>query len=135
MTLLRILVVEDNSHVRELLSYALRAGASSFLPAPDDALEIDAARDGQEALTVLGRLQISLLITDINLPVLNGNELIRRLRAASPSGPPRILAISASASDAREEALAAGADLFLQKPVRHAELLDAVRQLLRVGAG
>lgn len=66
----RILVVDDDPHIRDLLSFALgKAG-----------LETDQASDGEEALAAVEARPPDLMVLDINLPRLNGLDVCRRLR-------------------------------------------------------
>lgn len=148
---LRVLVVEDNPVIMDLFGVAverlqqeqqgggggpmqqalapagpLEAGAT--LPE----LEIHEAADGSEAFQMVSELAFDLVVTDLYVPVLSGLELIRRIREMPERAATRILAISASIQDARSESLAAGADWFLQKPLRLVDLLDALRWLLKL---
>jgi len=75
---------------------------------------------------------VDLVIADLYIPVLSGLRLIERIRANPATAALRILAISASIEDARMASLGAGADLFLQKPIRLVELADAVSRLLKL---
>ena len=72
-----------------------------------------------------------LLIVDLYLPVLGGIELIERVRATEATATTRIIAMSASFSDAKDRSLGAGADQFLQKPLRLVDVLDALTSQLR----
>ena len=74
-----------------------------------------------------------LIVTDLAMPGLSGLDLARRVRAGDRSQSTPIIAISASASTyTREEALAAGCDDFVAKPLRAEELLASVGRLLRL---
>ncbi|MEO7169627.1 MAG: response regulator, partial [Sphingomonas sp.] len=72
----RILVVDDDPHIRELLVFAL--GKAGMRPSE--------AADGEEALEAIGREMPDLMVLDINMPRLNGLDLCRRLRAAGGAG-------------------------------------------------
>lgn len=76
----RFLLVEDNSHVREILTFGLLRGAPKCWP--DLKVEVLTAENGQEALELIENNEIDVLISDLYLPVMDGKVLIRRLRAS-----------------------------------------------------
>ncbi len=126
-----VLVVEDNPHVVEMYEYALRR-----LAAGKDRvdLEVEFAADGQRALDRLaGPPPVDLVLTDVFMPVLDGFALIERLRADPRVSHTPVMVISAGGPDARERAIALGADVYLQKPVQFADVLSTVRALLQAG--
>ena len=81
---------------------------------------------------VPGPRPIDLAIVDLYIPVLDGLTLIQRIREAPETTTMKVLAISASITDARHRSLSAGADQFLQKPIRMVDVIDAVCTLLRL---
>jgi uncharacterized protein (TIGR02266 family) len=124
----RILVVEDNPYVARLISdglagYHKRTGDHTTFTT-------DHARDGKEALTRLMDGSADLLIVDIYLPVMDGASLIRAVRKEPRWQDLPIIAVSAGAQDAKQMALSAGADFFLDKPFRLSDVLDTMRRLL-----
>jgi CheY-like chemotaxis protein len=85
--------------------------------------------NGREALEALRRERFDVLIVDIYLPILDGAHVIAEARAdASLAGIP-IVAVSAGGPSAREAALKAGADFFLEKPMRLADIVATMRRL------
>ena len=124
--MLRVLVVEDNRHLADLI----RRGLESHLQRSgrDTAFAIHHAENGLLALGMAEQEQFDLLIVDILMPVMDGEELIRRLRANSSYEHVPVIALSAS-EEVEAKVLAAGADLFLRKPIRLAELLRAMDRL------
>jgi signal transduction histidine kinase/ActR/RegA family two-component response regulator len=87
--------------------------------------------DGAAALEQLRLEPVDLIVTDLVMPRVDGIELVRATRAAQR--PAKILAVSASASDyTSHEAIAAGCDAFLPKPVHLTSLLDRVADLLHI---
>jgi signal transduction histidine kinase/DNA-binding response OmpR family regulator len=121
----RVLVVDDDTSNRAVLSGLLTSVGLSVVQAPE----------AQAALQVLTEEHIDLLATDLAMPAMNGLELARRARAETGRGENtlKILAVSASASAfTREEALAAGCDAFIAKPVHAQELYDRVAELLQL---
>lgn len=123
-----ILLVEDNPHVRDMLSYAV-----SKLAVPDQIkIGVVFAEDGGDAWDQLSVQDFDLLITDLYMPVLDGAELTRRIRKTPALKAMPIVAMSSGGPDARVEALAAGADIFLPKPVKLSDILATVGTLLRL---
>jgi len=126
----RVLVVEDNTHVVEMYEYALRKLRS---PGAGVDVVVEYAGNGHDALRRLGETpKIDLVMADLYMPVLDGFALVERMKM-DPSllGIP-ILVISAGAADARTRALELGVDVYLQKPVQFADIMNTVRTLLRI---
>jgi DNA-binding response OmpR family regulator len=118
----RVLVVEDDEHIRELLALHLRL----------EGLELTAAADGAEALALARTQPFDLLILDVMLPGLDGVTLCRAVRRESRNTETPVLMLTAR----REESdkvlgLDSGADDYLTKPFGIRELLARVRALLR----
>ena len=123
---MRILVVDDDRAVREAVGRALRY----------EGYELDEAADGEDALRRLATHPPDGIVLDVLMPVLDGLELCRRLRAAGDRTPILMLTARDAVED-RVEGLDAGADDYLVKPFALAELLARVRALLRrtIGGG
>ncbi len=120
---LRVLLVEDNHHVADLIKGGLRAVND------DLSFQLSTASDGREALELLSTKPFDLAIVDIYLPVIDGAEVIRRARTElSLDGLP-ILAVSAGGQSAREAAVTAGASEFVDKPVRLRQVVELVKRL------
>jgi CheY-like chemotaxis protein len=116
-----ILLVEDNEHNYNMLSRRLQRRG----------YEIALATDGQEGLNKAESLHPALILMDINLPVLNGNEVTRRIRQFPEGGDMPIIALTAHAmSGDREEALEAGCDRHYPKPVELPALLEQIEELV-----
>ena len=120
----RILVVDDDEANRHLVVRILG----------DVGFELQESPNVEDALLHLGgRDAPDLIVTDLAMPRLSGLDLARRVRSSHISRSTPIVAISASASVyTREEALAAGCDDFVAKPLRAEELLDSIGRLLRL---
>jgi two-component system, OmpR family, response regulator MprA len=116
----RVLVVEDDPDVRDSLVRALRYAGYG----------VTAAADGAEALASLSRSPVDLIVLDLLLPMLDGLEACRRLRARGDATPILVLTARGTVDD-RVTGLAAGADDYLVKPFALAELLARARALLR----
>jgi CheY-like chemotaxis protein len=128
---LRVLVVEDNPHLVEMYSYALRKLASGELGGRVP-LEVRVASDGHHALGLLQEAVFSLVMTDLYMPVMDGFALVERMRQQAQWAGVPIVAISAGGPEARERALGLGADVFLGKPVRFLEVIETVKGLLHL---
>lgn len=127
----RVLIVEDNPHIIEMYSYVLKKLAASEFKGTNS-LEVHFAADGHAALTMLIESPFSLVMTDLYMPVLDGFQLLEKMRATPALSQIPVVAISAGGQDAREKAMKLGVNVFLKKPVRFAEVMDTVKQLLRL---
>lgn len=121
---MRILVVEDDDDLRGQLTALLQA----------QGMVVDAAADGREGLYQATEYPIDLAIVDLGLPLLDGVEVVRGLRAAGRSLPVLVLTARGRWQD-KVAGLEAGADDYLVKPVHPEELLARVRALLRRSGG
>lgn len=123
MTSIRLLIVDDHNLFRQGLSRILR----DF----DQLAIVGEAANGQEALTLLERVQPDVVLMDVNMPVLSGPEAAQRMRQRFPQIPVIMLTVSERDEDLFD-AIKAGAQGYLLKNVGTAELLDAIQ---RVHAG
>jgi two-component system chemotaxis response regulator CheY len=116
------LIVEDNAGLRELLAHALRR-----IPG----MTTIEACHGQDALEKIAALVPDIILTDINMPVMDGLTMLERLRAnqALASIPIVVITTEQSAVD-RARAFALGATSFVTKPIRAPHVLGEVRRLL-----
>jgi len=121
--LARVLVVDDSRTARAFAAAALETSAE---------IEVSEARSGVEALKMLPQGDYDLVITDINMPDINGLELIRFARSHDRyrDTPVIIITTEAAAAD-RDRAMALGADEYLVKPFAPEVLLAAVRRHLK----
>jgi CheY-like chemotaxis protein len=89
------------------------------------------ARNGEQGLTMAAEMKPDLIVMDLNLPVLDGWQATRRLKARPDTKAIPIIALSAH-NDAkhRQQALAAGCDDFEDKPVDYRGLVEKIRALL-----
>jgi two-component system, OmpR family, response regulator MprA len=117
---MKVLVVDDDPAVCGALNRALRL----------EGYEVSVAVDGPEALEEIAVRPPDAVILDIGLPVIDGLEVCRRLRAASNDTPVLMLTARDAIND-RVQGLDAGADDYLVKPFALAELLARLRALLR----
>lgn len=125
---MKILVVEDSSSMRAYLTTIIEGGADSFID-----LEIVEAASGFEALKTLPHHKFDAILTDINMPDINGLELVSFLKNHPVYRAIPIMVISTESTDEdRRRAEALGAEEYLIKPFQSAELVDKLRRLLHV---
>src|SRR5450756_75026 len=118
----RVLLAEDDTSISEPLSRALRR----------EGYEVEITEDGPATLGRALSEEVDLILLDIGLPELDGLEVCRRLRSDGQTVPVLILTARADEVDT-VIGLDAGADDYVTKPFRLAELLARVRALLRRG--
>lgn len=117
---MKILLVEDNEMNRDMLSRRLKRRG----------YEVVIAIDGQAALDVLTGEIPDLVLMDMSLPVLDGWETTRRMKADPRTATIPVIALTAHAmAEDRERALAAGCDDFDTKPVDLERLVDKIEAL------
>ncbi|MGY1884823.1 ATP-binding protein [Blastococcus sp. SYSU DS0753] len=120
-----VLVVDDNADMRGYLDRLLRPHWA-----------VRTAADGQEALAAVAEQRPALVLTDVMMPRVDGFELLRALRGDPATRDIPVIMLTARAGqDASVEGLEAGADDYLAKPFRAAELLARVRVVLERAAG
>jgi CheY-like chemotaxis protein len=120
-----ILLVEDNELNRDMLSRRLVRKGYDVLIAEDGAKGLSAATDGKP----------DLILMDMSLPVLDGWEATRRLKAEPQTRAIPVIALTAHAmSSDREKAVAAGWDDYDTKPVELERLLAKIERLLQAGS-
>ncbi|MGA2016425.1 MAG: response regulator transcription factor [Opitutaceae bacterium] len=119
---MRILVVEDERKVAEMVSRGLRAARYA----------VDVAPDGQAGWAMVNTYPYDLVILDLSLPGIDGLELLRRIRRTDARVPVLILTAK-DATASKVENFEAGADDYLTKPFAFAELEVRVKSLLRRG--
>lgn len=118
---IRILVVDDSITIRMFIRQTLE-------PAGYEVVE---AADGAEALDSLEKSTVDMMITDLNMPGLDGLELVRQARGkAGLESIPMVLLTTESGKKHREEGRAAGATGWIVKPVSRHDLLAVVEDLL-----
>ena len=117
----KILYVEDNDDNVYMLTARLRRRG----------FEVIVASDGEQGVALACAEAPALILMDLGLPILDGWEATRRLKAAHETRSIPIIALSAHAmASDRETAIAAGCDDFDSKPIEFGRLLDKIRALL-----
>ena len=119
---MRILLVEDEHKVAEMVSRGLKA----------ERYAVDVADNGNRGWAMAETYEYDLVILDLGLPGMDGSELLRRIRTRDSKIP--ILVLTArDATSSKVENFEAGADDYLTKPFAFAELVVRIRALLRRG--
>ncbi len=119
----RLLIAEDHPENRLLLRKLLEPLG----------FDLQEAVNGQEAVALFEEWRPHLIWMDIRMPVMDGLEATRRIKATDAGAQTRIVALTAHAlEEERREVLAAGCDDFIRKPYREVEILDALTKHLGV---
>ena len=119
---MRLLVVDDSRAMRSYVKGVLKEGFDC---------SVVEAQSGFEALRILPREDLDMVIADINMPDINGLELIRFIRTSPKHATVPVLVISTQASDKDRERVAnLGGNRFLAKPFEPEQLLAVVRELV-----
>ncbi|GAA1996406.1 MULTISPECIES: response regulator [Nocardioides] len=117
----KVLVVEDESDVRELLSTVLEMNGH----------EVESVPESWNAMVEVSAGSFDLVVMDVSMPGMNGLELARLLKAQPSAGSPQILMVSARSSrDDIAAGLAAGADAYVTKPFSIGDLSRRVEDML-----
>ena len=117
----RVLVADDEESNCRLLSRVLTPVG----------FHVRRASNGKEAIKEFESWRPHLILMDIRMPVMDGYEAIRRIRAADGGAEVKIIAVTASVfEEKRDEVLDTGADDFLSKPFHITELLEKIRVVL-----
>ena len=119
----RALVVEDSPTMRQLIVFALQR-------IPD--MQVVEAANGVEALRKLAPpAWFDIILTDVNMPVMDGLKLVQRVRADSDlRAIPIVVITTESGAPDRERALALGASAYITKPIQAPQVIQTVRGLL-----
>jgi CheY-like chemotaxis protein len=119
--MVKILLIEDNEMNRDMLSRRLMRRGYEVVLAEDGAMGVDLARS----------VRPDLILMDMSLPVMDGWEATRQLKAAAETRPIPVIALTAHAMAGDEEkALAAGCDGYETKPIDLVRLLERMETLL-----
>ena len=118
----KVLIVEDSPVMRGMLE--------TLVDTLGD-VEVEAVENGLEALRILPVMEFSLIITDINMPNINGLELISFIRQSPKHQDTPIIVVSTeSAEKDRNKGMSLGASAYLTKPFNESELINLVTSLL-----
>ena len=124
MARFRVLIVEDSPTMRQLIVFALKR-----LPE----LEIVEASDGVDALKKLPGQKTDLVLTDINMPIMDGLKLLSLLKGNPVYREiPVVIITTEGAAEDREKGMARGARAYIPKPIQTNYLLKTVREILAI---
>ena len=119
---LHALVVEDSPPMRKMIVFALSRIRQ---------LQVVEADDGVDALRRIAGAKFDIIITDINMPILDGLKLVKRLRADEAyKDVPIIIITTEGAEEDRQRALALGANAYITKPIQAPQVIQLVRETL-----
>ncbi|MFA5073627.1 MAG: response regulator [Nitrospirota bacterium] len=118
----KFLVVEDSPTMRQLISFALKRISGS---------KIIEANDGIDALKKLSTQKFDIILTDINMPIMDGLKLVSMVRNDPVhQSIPIVIITTEGAEEDRKRGLALGANAYIAKPIQTADLLTIVNQIL-----
>jgi len=118
------LVVEDSPTMRQLIVFALKRVKD---------LEVVEADDGVDALKKLASSRFDIILTDINMPIMDGLKLVKRVRTDEVhKAVPVIIITTEGGEEDRQRALALGANAYITKPIQAPQVIAKVRELLNI---
>ncbi|PWC39151.1 response regulator [Azospirillum sp. TSO35-2] len=115
-----VMTVDDSRTMRDMVSFTLRGAG----------YDVVEAADGQQAMSAIATRKVDLVITDLNMPVMDGLSLIRKLRAIPAHRTLPILMLTTEADDSKKaEGRAAGATGWIVKPFNPDKLVSVVQKV------
>lgn len=121
------LVVEDSPMMRQLLVFALSRVKN---------LRVTEADDGVDGLRKLAGAKFDIILTDINMPIMDGLKLVKRVRTNPMHKDTPIVVITTEGSEEdRQRALALGANAYITKPIQAPQVIAKVKELLNRALG
>ncbi len=119
---MKLLIVDDDKTTRKLLSLFLKGKGYEVVP----------AENGLDAIEKLGTESINLVVTDMNMPYMDGIELTKTLRADSVfKNIPIIMVTTEADDDEKEKAFDAGVDDYLVKPTNADAISDSIKRIVK----
>ncbi len=117
----KILIADDSGSIRQMLAFVLTQAG----------FEVESAQDGQDALLKIQKFMPDLVITDLNMPNINGIELVKKVRAlANFRFIPILILTTEGQEELKQAGKAAGATGWLVKPFQPEKLLAVVKKVL-----
>lgn len=118
------LIVEDSPMMRQLLVFALARVKS---------LRVTEADDGVDALRKLAASRFDIIITDINMPIMDGLKLVKRIRSDQiHKDTPIVIITTEGSQEDRQRALQLGANAYITKPIQAPQVIAKVKELLKI---
>jgi DNA-binding response OmpR family regulator len=119
---MKILVVDDDKTTRKLLNLFLKAKG----------YEVVTAENGLDAMEKLGTENINLVVTDMNMPYMDGIELTKNLRSDDNwKNIPIVMVTTEADEDEKKKAMDAGVDDYLVKPANAEQITDSIKRILK----
>ena len=126
MTEVRALIVDDSSVMRKIVERSLRQAGL-------DSLVVREAANGNEGLDILRCERVDLILTDINMPSMDGLEFVRQIKAQNVApGVPVVMITTESSEEHVRQAIQAGARGYIRKPFTADQVKERVLPLVRV---
>lgn len=120
----RCLIVEDSQTMRTML-------AESLLRIPG--MEVVTAENGLSGIRALASQRFDLVLTDLNMPVMDGLKLVRHVRGdPRHADTPVVVITTENAPNDRDRAMALGANAYIEKPIQGPRVIRAVKKLLEL---
>lgn len=117
-----ILAVDDSASMRQMVAFTLKGAGYNVIEAVD----------GQEALEKARSQHVDLVLTDQNMPRMDGITLVKQLRTLQNfAGTPMLILTTESSAEMKAKGKAAGATGWLVKPFDPAKLLDVIKRVIR----
>lgn len=117
-----IMTVDDSASIRQMVNFTLK----------DAGYNVIEAVDGKDALNKINGTTVNMLISDVNMPNMNGIDLVRQVRANDAyKFIPIIMLTTESQGEKKQEGKAAGATGWIVKPFKPEQLLAVVKKVLR----
>lgn len=124
MSEVRILIVDDSSVMRKIVERALRQAGL-------DSLVVYEASNGSEGLDMLRTKQVDMILSDINMPAMDGLEFLRQIQAQNlASGIPVLMITTESSEEHVKQAIQCGARGYIRKPFTAEQVKERVLPLL-----
>lgn len=119
---MKILVVDDDKTTRKMISLILKSKG----------YEVVTAENGIEALQKLGLERINLILTDMNMPYMDGIEFIKQVRATSDiSDIPIVMITTEADEDEKRRAFESGVDDYLVKPTNAEQISESIKKIVK----
>ena len=117
-------IVEDSPMMRQLLVFALARVKN---------LRVTEADDGVDGLRKLASARYDIIVTDINMPIMDGLKLVKRIRSDEVhKDVPIIIITTEGSTEDRQRAMALGANAYITKPIQAPQVIAKVKELLKL---
>jgi two-component system chemotaxis response regulator CheY len=117
---MRVLTVDDSRTILAMLHHTLSNAG----------FEVLQAEDGQQGLDVLAREKVDIVITDINMPVMDGIQFIKQIRSGGHSSLPILILTTETSQDKRDQGRAAGGTGWIVKPFDPEKLIQVIHKVV-----